>query len=154
MAATNRHKQIDNTVACALMTSVATAYQTREYVKMGRRPKRSAIVEKTSAPTNNPAKVPNAKVARSGRPNGPAWPLWKIPANTNAGARRLVSAISYISKKAPNEMRATQDHRVPHGGKRSIRAEIVGGACRVGINPRPPLRNLNRHERHELLTPV
>src|SRR5712672_1819406 len=78
---------------------------------MGRRPKRSAIVEKTSAPTNNPAKVPKAKVARSGRPKRPAWPLWKIPADANAGASRLVSAISYISKKAPNEMRATQDHR-------------------------------------------
>src|SRR5260370_38508425 len=113
MAATNRHQQTDNAVDCALMTSVATAYQTREYVKMGRRPKRSAIVEKSRAPANRPAKVPNAKLARSGRPKRPASPLWKTPANTNAGASRLVSAISYISKQAPNEIRATEEHSDP-----------------------------------------
>ena len=60
---TNRQASIAMAVDWQAIISVAAVYQSRDQVKIARRPKRSASCEKMMVPTKRPANVAAAKVA-------------------------------------------------------------------------------------------
>ncbi len=71
IAAMNRHTSIPMADSCSPITTVAAAYHSNAYVKIGLRPRRSAIVENITVPRYSPAKVAAMNVAWSVIPNSP-----------------------------------------------------------------------------------